>query len=152
MHAVMLLIGALLDFTFSTDRRLKRSNSQELNDQVGEFQRGGVRSTVGGRLGAGSAVQYDFDTPFRRWDGDRVSTWLHNVGLSMYVGNCKRWAKNGDQLLRATSHDLEKELHMKNPLHRKKLQLALKSVAGESSRNEQQQHLNRLDHNWVTRE
>ena len=89
-------------------RRLKRSNSQELDEQVGDFRRGGVRSTVGGRLGAGSAVQYDFETPFARWDGDRVSTWLHNVGLSMYVGSCKRWAKNGEQLLRATSHDLEK--------------------------------------------
>lgn len=26
----------------------------------------------------------------------------------MYVGECKRWVKNGDQLLQATSHDLEK--------------------------------------------
>ncbi len=50
----------------------------------------------------------DFDMPFSRWDSDRVAAWLHHVGLSMYVGECKRWVKNGDQLLRASQHDLEK--------------------------------------------
>ena len=50
----------------------------------------------------------DFDTPFSRWDSDRVAAWLHHMGLSMYVGECKRWVRNGDQLLRASSNDLEK--------------------------------------------
>ena len=50
----------------------------------------------------------DFDTPFSRWDSDRVAAWLHHIGLSMYVGECKRWVRNGDQLLRASSSDLEK--------------------------------------------
>lgn len=50
----------------------------------------------------------DLDMPFARWDTDRVALWLHVMGLSMYVGECKRWIKNGAQLLEATSHDLEK--------------------------------------------
>lgn len=48
------------------------------------------------------------ELPFARWDTDRVALWLHVMGLSMYVGECKRWIKNGAQLLEATSHDLEK--------------------------------------------
>ena len=101
-------------------RRLKRSNSQELDDQTTDFQRGGVRATASGRIGTGyTASHNDFDAPFGRWDGDRVSTWLHNIGLSMYVGSCKRWARNGEQLLRASSHDLEKvrhAIHLKNTI------------------------------------
>ena len=50
----------------------------------------------------------DLDVPFARWDSDRVAAWLHSMGLSMYVGECKRWVKNGDQLLKASPHDLEK--------------------------------------------
>ena len=94
--------------------RLKRSNSQELDEQSGDFRRGGVRATASGRIGTGysGALQYDFDVPFARWDGDRVSTWLHNIGLSMYVGSCKRWVRNGEQLLRASTHDLEKVSHV----------------------------------------
>ncbi len=50
----------------------------------------------------------DFDMPFSRWDSDRVASWLHHIGLSMYVGECKRWIRNGDQLQRASLHDYEK--------------------------------------------
>lgn len=55
-------------------------------------------------------VVSDLDLPFGRWDTDRVALWLHVMGLSTYVGECKRWVKNGEHLLRATSHDLEKVL------------------------------------------
>jgi hypothetical protein len=48
------------------------------------------------------------DQPFAHWDVDRLSMWLHAIGLSMYVGQCRRWVKNGDQLLKASGHDLEK--------------------------------------------
>ena len=46
--------------------------------------------------------------PFARWDADRIALWLHVIGLSAYVGNCKRWGRNGEQLLQASTHDLEK--------------------------------------------
>lgn len=90
-------------------RRLKRSNSQDLDENQEEFKRGGTRATAGPRLGWSRDFKYsDIDVPFARWDGDRVSLWMHTMGLSMYVGECKRWVKNGDQLLKASPHDLEK--------------------------------------------
>jgi len=53
-------------------------------------------------------INSDLDLPFSRWDSDRIALWLHVIGLSAYVGNCKRWGRNGEQLLQATTHDLEK--------------------------------------------
>ena len=50
----------------------------------------------------------DVNQPFARWDTDRVALWLHVLGLSMYIGNCRRWVKNGEQLLKASNRDLEK--------------------------------------------
>nr|KAG5700320.1 hypothetical protein BaRGS_002666 [Batillaria attramentaria] len=88
----------------------------------------------------------DTDVPFARWDGDRVTAWMNEIGLNMYLGECKRWVRNGEQLLRASAHDLEKEMGMKNPLHRKKLQLALQAIGSEKV-----DFLRDLDHNFVTR-
>ena len=50
----------------------------------------------------------DTDVPFSRWDGDRVTAWMNEIGLNMYLGECKRWVRNGEQLLKASVHDLEK--------------------------------------------
>jgi len=125
--------------------KLKRSNSQDLDDKMDEFKRNGLRSTAGPRLGWSKEVN-DLDLPFTRWDSDRIALWLHVIGLSAYVGNCKRWGRNGEQLLQATTHDLEKELGIRNYYHRKKLQLALESVAAGT-----QSPAANLDHNWVTR-
>ena len=89
----------------------------------------------------------DMDIPFGRWDTDRIVAWMHSMGLSMYVGECKRWVKNGAQLLKMNQHDIEKELNIKNHFHRKKLQLALQA-AGSDKR----QTMDNLDYNWVTSE
>ena len=53
----------------------------------------------------------DTDVPFSRWDGDRVTAWMNEIGLNMYLGECKRWVRNGEQLLKASVHDLEKVRH-----------------------------------------
>jgi len=50
----------------------------------------------------------DLNVPFPQWDTDRIALWLHSMGLSMYIGECKRWVQNGEQLLRASTQDLEK--------------------------------------------
>ena len=50
----------------------------------------------------------DIEMPFTRWDADRIALWLHVIGLSGYVGNCKRWGRNGEQLLQASTNELEK--------------------------------------------
>ena len=83
--------------------------------------------------------------PFSRWDTDRLVAWLHSMGMSQYVGECRRWIKNGAQLLKMNQHDIEKELNVKNHFHRKKLQLAIHSAGSDKRK-----AVDNLDYNWVT--
>ncbi|XP_029317832.1 liprin-beta-1 isoform X2 [Cottoperca gobio] len=130
--------------------RLKRSHSTSFNldDSADmEFRRGGVRATAGPRLGWSRESKHNaVDVPFSRWNKEEVCAWLHEQGLGLYVAQGQTWIKSGQTLLRASQHDLEKELCIKQPLHRKKLQLALQALGSEED------YLKcRLDHNWVTR-
>ncbi|XP_073336551.1 liprin-beta-1-like [Pagrus major] len=130
--------------------RLKRSHSTSFNlDDAAEmeFRRGGVRATAGPRLGwSRESKQNAVDVPFSRWSKDEVCAWLHEQGLGLYVAQCQSWIKSGQTLLQASQHDLEKELCMKQPLHRKKLQLALQALGSEDD-----DLKGKLDHNWVNR-
>lgn len=130
--------------------RLKRSHSTSFNlDDAAEmeFRRGGVRATAGPRLGWSRESKHNaVDVPFSRWSKEDVCEWLHEQGLGLYVAQSQSWIKSGQTLLQASQHDLEKELGMKQPLHRKKLQLALQALGSEED-----DLKGRLDHNWVTR-
>lgn len=130
--------------------RLKRSHSTSFNlDDAAEmeFRRGGVRATAGPRLGWSRELKNNaVDVPFSRWSKDEVSEWMHEQGLGLYVAQGQSWIKSGQTLLQASQHDLEKELGMKQPLHRKKLQLALQALGSEED-----DLKGKLDHNWVTR-
>lgn len=98
---------------------------------------------------------YYYDLPFRtnmpfiRWDNSLVCQWLGSIGLGMYSGYCRKWNGNGEQLLACTESEIEKELSIKNKLHRKKLRLALLVV------NNNVDHLSkaasRLDYLWIAR-
>ncbi|XP_028305870.1 liprin-beta-1-like isoform X2 [Gouania willdenowi] len=130
--------------------RLKRSHSTSFNPDDAadaEFRRGGVRATAGPRLGwSRESKKSAVDVPFGRWSSEDVCAWLHEQGLGVYVSEGRRWVRSGQTLLQATSHDLEKELSMKQPLHRKKLQLALRAATSD-----QDDLRGKLDHSWVTR-
>ncbi|XP_053719085.1 liprin-beta-1 isoform X1 [Synchiropus splendidus] len=132
--------------------RLKRSHSTSFNlDDAPdvEFRRGGVRATAGPRLGWSRETQNNSSrssVPFSRWSTEDVCDWLHDQGLGLYVTAGLNWIKSGQTLLQASQHDLEKELGMKQHLHRKKLQLALQALGSEED-----DSMGRLDHNWVTR-
>ncbi|XP_035672311.1 LOW QUALITY PROTEIN: liprin-beta-1-like [Branchiostoma floridae] len=136
--------------------RLKRSASTTFNpdrdveyEEPSPFRRGGrYRATAGPRLGWSRDLKptTDLDTPFAKWDPDQVCQWLHEQGLGMYVGNARGYVKRGETLLRSSPHDLERELGIKNYLHRKKLQLALQAIGSEDT-----SKMGELDHNWVTR-
>ncbi|XP_059182266.1 liprin-beta-1 [Centropristis striata] len=130
--------------------RLKRSHSTSFNlDDAAEmeFRRGGVRATAGPRLGwSRESKNNAVDVPFSRWSREEVCAWLHEQGLGLYVAQGQSWIKSGQTLLRASQHDLEKELCIRHPLHRKKLQLALQALGSE-----EEDFKGRLDHNWVTR-
>ncbi|XP_071358022.1 liprin-beta-1-like isoform X2 [Trachinotus anak] len=130
--------------------RLKRSHSTSFNlDDAAEmeFRRGGVRATAGPRLGWSRESKHNaVEVPFSRWSKDEVCAWLHEQGLGLYAAQGQSWIKSGQTLLQASQHDLEKELGMKQPLHRKKLQLALQALGSEED-----DLRGKLDHNWVTR-
>uniref|UniRef100_A0A8C9XCB6 PPFIA binding protein 1a n=1 Tax=Sander lucioperca TaxID=283035 RepID=A0A8C9XCB6_SANLU len=124
------------------------STSFNLDDAAEmEFRRGGVRATAGPRLGWSRETKHNaVDVPFSQWSKDEVCAWLHEQGLGLYVAQGQSWIKSGQTLLRASQHDLEKELCIKQPLHRKKLQLALQALGSEED-----DLKGRLDSNWVTR-
>ncbi|XP_047451472.1 liprin-beta-1b isoform X2 [Mugil cephalus] len=133
--------------------KLKRSQSTTFNldDNLpeGEFKRGGVRATAGPRLGWSRDLQRvnnDVDAPFARWSKDQVCDWLQDQGLGLYTNMARVWISSGQTLLQASQHDLERELGIKHPLHRKKLQLALQALGSEEEDNK-----GKLDYNWVTR-
>jgi len=50
----------------------------------------------------------DVNVPFSRWDQDRIVSWFNEMGLNMYLAEVRRWVRNGDQLLKASQHDIEK--------------------------------------------
>ncbi|XP_051886031.1 liprin-beta-1b isoform X4 [Pristis pectinata] len=132
--------------------KLKRSQSTTFNpDDMsdGEFKRGGTRSTSGPKLGWSRDLQHtktDLDAPFAKWSKDQVCNWLDDQGLGIYVGASGSWITSGQTLLHASQQDLERELGIKHPLHKKKLQLALQAFGSEEEDNK-----GKLDYNWVTR-
>ncbi|XP_039988895.1 liprin-beta-1b isoform X4 [Xiphias gladius] len=133
--------------------KLKRSQSTTFNldDNLpeGEFKRGGVRATAGPRLGWSRDLQRvnnDVDAPFARWSKDQVCDWLQEQGLGLYGNMARVWISSGQTLLQASQQDLERELGIKHPLHKKKLQLALQALGSEEEDNK-----GKLDYNWVTR-
>ncbi|XP_055087844.1 liprin-beta-1-like [Periophthalmus magnuspinnatus] len=129
--------------------RLKRSHSTSFNldEAEMEFQRGGVRATAGPRLGWSREPKHQaVSVPFSQWSKEEVCAWLHEQGLGLYAAQGQTWIKSGQTLLHASQHDLEKELGLRQPLHRKKLQLALQALGLEEDDLQ-----GRLDHHWVTR-
>ncbi|XP_038265934.1 liprin-beta-1 isoform X7 [Dermochelys coriacea] len=132
--------------------RLKRSQSTTFNPDdmsEAEFKRGGTRATAGPRLGWSRDLgqsNSDLDMPFAKWTKEQVCNWLQGQGLGSYLNHGKHWILSGQTLLQASQQDLEKELGIKHPLHRKKLQLALQALGSEEENNH-----GKLDYNWVTR-
>ncbi|XP_055009756.1 liprin-beta-1 [Boleophthalmus pectinirostris] len=129
--------------------RLKRSHSTSFNldDAEMEFRRGGVRATAGPRLGWSHEPKHQaVSVPFSQWSKEEVCAWFHEQGLGLYAAQGQSWIKSGQTLLHASQHDLEKELGIRQPLHRKKLQLALQALGSEEDDLQ-----GRLDHHWVTR-
>uniref|UniRef100_A0A182JWU2 SAM domain-containing protein n=1 Tax=Anopheles christyi TaxID=43041 RepID=A0A182JWU2_9DIPT len=139
--------------------KIKRSNSGTLDDMTtpeGEFKRGGVRATAGARLGWSGTSQYRKpDKPFREWDINTICQWLEHLGLNMYEEDLRRWIKSsttpGSDLMKASPVDFEKELSLRNPLHRKKIVLAIADISGTADDDELFKCAGKLDAAWVQR-
>uniref|UniRef100_A0A667ZY55 PPFIA binding protein 2 n=1 Tax=Myripristis murdjan TaxID=586833 RepID=A0A667ZY55_9TELE len=127
-------------------RRSQSGSPVQVDDpELGEFRRGGFRATAGPRL-ARTGNTRDPKTPFSKWTTEQVCDWLEELGLGQYGILARHWVTSGQTLLSATPQDLEKELGVRNPLHRKKLQLAIKTC-----NTKQPEKSAELDHVWVTR-
>lgn len=132
--------------------KIRRTQSGNFNTDapgVAEFRRGGLRATAGPRLSRTrdpKAQKSDANAPFAQWSTERVCMWLEDFGLAQYVIFARQWVTSGHTLLTATPQDMEKELGIKHPLHRKKLVLAVKAI---NTKQEEKSAL--LDHIWVTR-
>ncbi|XP_053576248.1 liprin-beta-2 isoform X3 [Bombina bombina] len=132
--------------------KIRRTPSGNFNtDDLGlsEFKRGGMRATAGPRLSRTKDprnINSDYNAPFAQWNTEQVCNWLEDFGLGQYVIFARQWVSSGHTLLTATPQAMEKELGIKNPLHRKKLQLA---INGLNIKKEEKSGI--LDHIWVTR-
>ncbi|XP_058016426.1 liprin-beta-2 isoform X6 [Ahaetulla prasina] len=132
--------------------KIRRTQSGNFpGDDLGlvEFRRGGLRATAGPRLSRSKDTKgpkSDHNAPFAQWGTERVCNWLEDFGLGQYVIFARQWITSGHTLLTATPQDMEKELGIKHPLHRKKLVLAVKAINTKQDDKSAQ-----LDHIWVTR-
>uniref|UniRef100_A0A8C1M2F1 PPFIA binding protein 2 n=1 Tax=Cyprinus carpio TaxID=7962 RepID=A0A8C1M2F1_CYPCA len=133
---------------FALVHRIRRTQSGSLpaDGSDSDFKRGGFRATAGPRLTCPgtSASARDMNAPFSKWSCDQVCAWMEEFGLVQYVNMARQWVTSGQTLL--SSQDIEKELGIKHPLHRKKLQLALRSFSTKITEKSSE-----LDHIWVTR-
>jgi len=64
---------------------------------------------------------------------EEIGDWLSRLGLECYAGELRRWGATGPKLLDITQVQLEKELDIKNVLHRKKLLYAVESERNNSA-------------------
>ncbi|XP_039312389.1 liprin-beta-2 isoform X2 [Solenopsis invicta] len=64
---------------------------------------------------------------------EEIGDWLARLGLECYAAELRRWGATGLKLLNATQVQLEKELDIKNALHRKKLLYAIESERSNSA-------------------
>ncbi|XP_014846232.1 PREDICTED: liprin-beta-2-like isoform X4 [Poecilia mexicana] len=129
-------------------RRTQSGGFQPADPDAGQFRRGGLRATAGPRLTRTpeSNPTRDLNIPFSQWTKEQVCGWLEDYGLGQYINLTRQWVENGQTLLAATPQDFEKEMGMKHPLHRKKLQLALRAFTSKVAEKSSE-----LDHIWVTR-
>lgn len=139
--------------------KLRRSNSGNLEDlplDGGDFRRGGVRATAGPRLGWNNppptdlSIQQQRQRPFAEWNTDTVCAWFDELGLGFYEDELRKWLKNGAvDLMQASPVDIEKEINLKSPLHRKKISLALAEITGKE-KDELSRNAGALDVSWVS--
>lgn len=133
---------------------LKDLEDELSRPEVSPFRRGNQRSTLGPasiRSAANSSKHSSFttDRPFAEWNTDMLADWLTSIGLSMYANQCRRWVRCGAHIMNATPVEVDKGLGITNPLHRKKLRLAISELNGDCDRITKAAA--KMDYIWVAR-
>ncbi|KAH8360872.1 hypothetical protein KR084_010056 [Drosophila pseudotakahashii] len=120
--------------------KLRRSNSSNceltaLEQAEPEFRRGGSRATAGGRIewSAQTPLFGENEKHWTTWGVQEVCNWLSYMGLGCYEDNCRKWLKASPSvsIFTASPVDIERELNLKLPLHRKKIMLAIDELTGK---------------------
>ncbi|XP_033159371.1 liprin-beta-2 [Drosophila mauritiana] len=120
--------------------KLRRSNSSNceltaLEQAEPEFRRGGARATAGGRIewSAQTPLFGENEKHWTTWGAQEVCNWLAYMGLGCYEDNCRKWLKANPSVsfFTASPVDIERELNLKMPLHRKKILLAIDDLTGK---------------------
>jgi hypothetical protein len=109
-----------------------------------------MRATAGARLGQGWSAQEKVKKPFKEWDTEMLCVWFEEMGLDYVIENARKWLKTGDELLTCAPQDIDKELNLRSPLHRKKIILAMADFADQDA-DESLKNAGRLDTAWVLR-
>ncbi|XP_046809080.1 liprin-beta-2 [Lucilia cuprina] len=138
--------------------KLRRSNSGNLElpaleQAEPEFRRGDrARATAGGRIEWATQFSINSNKNWSEWSEQEVCNWLNEIGLACYEEDCRKWLKNKPSVcfFTASPVDIEKELCLKSPLHRKKIMLAIDELTSKEL-----DHLSlkaaQLDIGWVMR-
>ncbi|KAJ3602501.1 hypothetical protein NHX12_030255, partial [Muraenolepis orangiensis] len=91
------------------------------------------------------------NTPMSLWRAGAVQAWIEVVmAMPMYTRACSENVKSGKVLLELTDDDLKVGLGISNPIHHRKLKLAIadyrRAEGGQGLSNASE-----LDHHWVAR-
>uniref|UniRef100_A0A8C4QTQ9 Kazrin, periplakin interacting protein n=1 Tax=Eptatretus burgeri TaxID=7764 RepID=A0A8C4QTQ9_EPTBU len=91
--------------------------------------------------------------PMTQWRSDVVVAWLEVVmSLPMYAKPCRENVKNGKVLLSLSDEELERALGIAQPLHRRKLRLAIEDHReAEKDSSYSLSKASELDHHWVSK-
>lgn len=119
-------------------------------DMENEFIRGGMRATAGPRLGQGWSLQEKVKKPFKEWDTEMLCVWFEELGLDYVIENARKWLTKGDDLIVCAPQDIDKELNLRSPLHRKKIILAMNDIADQDT-DSFLKTSGKLDTAWVLR-
>ncbi|KAH8258827.1 hypothetical protein KR038_010248 [Drosophila bunnanda] len=139
--------------------KLRRSNSSNceltaLEQAEPEFRRGGSRATAGGRIewSAQTPLFGENEKHWTTWGAHEVCSWLSHMGLGCYEDNCRKWLRANPSVsfFAASPVDIERELNLKLPLHRKKIMLAIDDITGKEF-DELTLKSSTLDVAWVLR-
>ncbi|XP_055855195.1 liprin-beta-1 [Episyrphus balteatus] len=135
--------------------KLRRSNSGNLelppSSEESEFKRGGARATAAGRIEWTQSMMSSAK-PYSDWNCNDVCNWLCDMGLGCYEEDCRKWLKSNFSLrfFETSPIDIEKELNLKSPLHRKKITLAISELTGKED-DDLALKAGRLDVSWTMR-
>ncbi|VBB30579.1 unnamed protein product, partial [Acanthocheilonema viteae] len=113
--------------------KLTRSASQEIRSA--DFHRTGTlraahssRIPIYGPISGAIALRPQLQQ-FADWSKEQICEWMSEIGFSVYVPEVERFIRSGRHLLNMKNQEYEKELMMRNPLHRKRLRCILTSIS-----------------------